>query len=626
MKLKLFMLLAAMMLGSVSAFAQSGNYIEPARGDVNGDGVVDAADIASVIYLMKEGGGAVTLGRYFYFGTSQPTAENYRTLPGIIDTYSTIAEAVGASATVTFGDTLYMLCPTFWMNGEKVAIELNSGNTIIFFDEGDNQTVSGHTIYRTHAVNSSSTATLITNGVCNNGDEVDEIYNEFPFPETFLPAKVYGVIGETMQLFCRGIVRAINPYRCYNDFKCAQGKIYERYLEITPALVNGTIPTDLTIKHKLIDDQFNESDEITSSLVLTDRPSASPSSNLNVLCIGASTTSGGQWPSELKRRLTGTRDTGTPAADGLTNITFVGRKALAAASGKRPVDVKVEATGGWRWYTFYTPQDALRFLVSGVTSVDIGTNYTYLNENGDTVVITVAEVNITGDSGNIRFTYNPNYSVRGVPAAASGTLTKKGSSSGDTSIAYSSYEAETYCPFYDEQNGVPDFANYADTYCNGQIDVAIFYMGSVNEGIVGNSDLTKVLKRMKTLLDALHTDFPNCKVIIGCGSGFSTKYGLEYNYNANSRLKSWPYEYGQFRYVKAVEEFIKGDGYKDWCYLADTKAEVDSENVFPTSEKTVNTRMSETEVIGTNGAHPTLAGYRMIADCFYRCFVNVVLH
>ena len=447
------------------------------------------------------------------------------------------------------------------------------------------------------------------------------------FPDTYLPAKVYGVIGNTLQIFRRSVVVSNDPYRNYLDFVCGQGKVYERYLEITPEKVGGEVPTGLTVKHRLIDDKFNKSEEVTSELVLADRPSGPPASNINVLCIGASTTASGQWPSELKRRLTGTRGNGTPAADGLRNITFVGRKELAAANGVRPVAVNVEATGGWRWKSFYTPQAAVRFTVSGVTSVDVGTVYSYTNGNGQLVKVSVAEVNITSGSGNIRFIYSYDTVGRGLPATASGTLTRVSTSGGDATIAYSGAEEETYCPFYDEQNEVPDFAHYASLYCNNQIDVLIAYMGNVNEGITGDSTDAQIATRiseMKTLLDAFHTDFPNGKVIIGIAALANPWYGYEYNYSAASPFKTWSMRYGLYRYAKAIEAFLQGDDYKDWCYLANTHTEVDSENGYPTSTKSVNARSSKTEEIGTNGAHPTLEGYQMIADSFYRCFANVV--
>lgn len=161
MKQKILMLLAVVLLGSASAFAQSGN-IEPARGDVNGDGVVDVADIAAVIKIIKDGGGTVTVGGYFYLGTTQPTAENYKTLPGVVSTYTSIDEAIGATATMEAGDVLYMLCPTAWMQGKSVQIELTSGETVDFLEEKNNVTVSGYTIYKTYVLNTPSTATLKT--------------------------------------------------------------------------------------------------------------------------------------------------------------------------------------------------------------------------------------------------------------------------------------------------------------------------------------------------------------------------------------------------------------------------------------------------------------------------------
>ena len=68
---KLF-LMAAMLLAGVCAFAQDNN---PIKGDVNGDGKVDRADINAVIGMMKsnlmlEYGKTV---HYWYVGTIPPT-------------------------------------------------------------------------------------------------------------------------------------------------------------------------------------------------------------------------------------------------------------------------------------------------------------------------------------------------------------------------------------------------------------------------------------------------------------------------------------------------------------------------------------------------------------------------
>ena len=68
---KLFMLLAAVLLSSASAFAQSGNN-EPLKGDVNEDGVVDVADIAAVIAIIKNNA-ALQTTYYWYVGATAPS-------------------------------------------------------------------------------------------------------------------------------------------------------------------------------------------------------------------------------------------------------------------------------------------------------------------------------------------------------------------------------------------------------------------------------------------------------------------------------------------------------------------------------------------------------------------------
>ena len=78
MKQKLLMMLAALMLMGTSAMAQS----ETLKGDVNGDGAVDVADIVAEVKIMKDNGD-INTKYYFYIGQTEPTAENYTTLESI---------------------------------------------------------------------------------------------------------------------------------------------------------------------------------------------------------------------------------------------------------------------------------------------------------------------------------------------------------------------------------------------------------------------------------------------------------------------------------------------------------------------------------------------------------------
>ena len=74
-----FMLLAAMLLSSISAFAQSGNS-EPLKGDLNGDGKVDMADVTVLIDIILGRSGTEPVNPpeeptyYWYVGPTTPTA------------------------------------------------------------------------------------------------------------------------------------------------------------------------------------------------------------------------------------------------------------------------------------------------------------------------------------------------------------------------------------------------------------------------------------------------------------------------------------------------------------------------------------------------------------------------
>ena len=146
------MTLAAMLL-SLGAFAQSGATL---KGDVNGDGKVDVEDVTSVVDIILSG---ETYG-YFYFGTREPTADNFTSLPGAVASYTSIGEAVGATVSIAEGETLYMLCPAAWMKGKHVDVEDGEGNSYDFVEDTDAGSISGYVIYKTQAFNEATDAIL----------------------------------------------------------------------------------------------------------------------------------------------------------------------------------------------------------------------------------------------------------------------------------------------------------------------------------------------------------------------------------------------------------------------------------------------------------------------------------
>ena len=101
-----FVFAAMMLLVSSSAMAQS----ETLKGDVNADGVVDVADIAAIIKIMQEAGGAVEATKYYWYaGWTEPTAENIATI--VNEKYpnangSTTMNSAGKTSTTLAGTEL----------------------------------------------------------------------------------------------------------------------------------------------------------------------------------------------------------------------------------------------------------------------------------------------------------------------------------------------------------------------------------------------------------------------------------------------------------------------------------------------------------------------------------------
>lgn len=151
--MKRILFFMATLLLSAGAFAQNVNSNTRVYGDVNGDGVVNINDVVAVVNI-------ILTPEYFYLGTTQPTANNYKSLLGVETSYTSIENAVGTVVPIAAGETLYMMCPVSWMDGKGVELEDISGNTINFMEEIDESTISGYVIYKTQVLNDVTELTL----------------------------------------------------------------------------------------------------------------------------------------------------------------------------------------------------------------------------------------------------------------------------------------------------------------------------------------------------------------------------------------------------------------------------------------------------------------------------------
>lgn len=158
----------------------------------------------------------------------------------------------------------------------------------------------------------------------NEGDKgiLDKLQGEV---EVVLPKDIYIPQGKVSQLFFRGFVKAVSPYKYDIKVMCDKGKTFPRYYEFDGNIPEGDYPIMVQVRN----DNLNVLGEAKSVVHVVDIDKA-PSAN--VLCCGASATATGYWAAELNRLM--------------PTLNFVGAKQGTDE------EVRLEATGGWSWSNF----------------------------------------------------------------------------------------------------------------------------------------------------------------------------------------------------------------------------------------------------------------------------------
>lgn len=131
MKQKLLMMLAALMLMGTSAMAQS----ETLKGDVNGDGMVDVADIAAVIAIMAKNAEGETTKYYWYinndpeilFGDPVGEVVDYSKASQVSSFADLQYASDGTQITMknTGRNSVFILCPAEWVNNWSIYNQVN---------------------------------------------------------------------------------------------------------------------------------------------------------------------------------------------------------------------------------------------------------------------------------------------------------------------------------------------------------------------------------------------------------------------------------------------------------------------------------------------------------------------
>ena len=418
-----------------------------------------------------------------------------------------------------------------------------------------------------------------------------------------LPRKYDLVVGDTFQLFYRGVIEAPNPYVYSIVSICEKGRNFPRYFEYEP-----TEPGQHKLTIKVYDAQRNLLGEAETLLnVVTPKE---PKKTTNILCIGDSLTGGG-WTYEAYRRVT--QADGAPEGLGFADaIRFVGTQ----TSPKYP-GIATEGRSGGCWDGFLYSQPGALQIECPNTRPAADQGSIWQDVNGNLWQLT-----------NLKIDYPKfnRYNNTDAPYPEHGPLTHYSGAQDTTPFEFTNTEiCGGGSPFMNPQTGKADIAYYCRNNGIDQIDAVYIFLG--NNGLmtaeansVPRKEYSKlVVNKGKKLVACLKEAFPDVKVKIMGLPHWAVNGGMGMSYGASLPLTD---HYEIYCYhmelSRAYQEWCLEDDYKDFMEFINIAGQFDCEYNFPRKEKPVNTRSTVMEWIDGNGCHPSPEGYKQIGDAVYR--------
>ena len=426
-------------------------------------------------------------------------------------------------------------------------------------------------------------------------------------PRVILPDAFHAVVGDTLQLFYRGIVEHPYPYLYNIEVRCDIGKNTPRYYEVTPEA--GHVGTH-TLRVK-VRDQLDNILATATTVLKVHAVGSSPELTKNILCVGDSLTSSGTWCREALRRLT--EADGTPAGLELSNIRFIGTKKNGACG--------YEGYGGWTWASYLSAPTATKLGMWVYCSHDkTSTDQHSLWEDASGNIWSMETI----EAARIKFTRYQDHTAP-MPIGA-GTLHHYQNATHTADINYDETVYAEGNPFWDSDEGQVNFRTYCERNGFDRVDymVTLLSWNGMAASHYSSSDtmIATHVNNAKRLIRILHEQYPNAKVKMLGIQLPSVNGGTGHSYGANSQYSNW---YGLVRAVMnmnlAYQAMANEEEFSSYVEFIDISAQFDSEYNMPRTSKAVNTRSSATEQVGTNGVHPATEGYYQIGDAVFRALV-----
>lgn len=427
----------------------------------------------------------------------------------------------------------------------------------------------------------------------NKSKEEIENINTIVIPDMVLPSVIPCIMGTPLNLYYRNLFRQSGDrMKCF--LAKGKGNSYPRAYHYEP--------TSSQLQFELV---FNYSDDLyisgKKSYSTQVKPVTVNGKPLNILIVGDSFTFMSYWQKGLYALL---KSGGyTPTFIGRTGFT-VDEMAECRSGAQMKHYTRDTAKGGTVKVVPSTPLTGK--ISSGALYSDGVNSYKYW---------------VYAHNANLVEFGTFDGTVADLPDTGTFTLV---SGTGPATIPYSSIiEYGCVNPFYNIDTRKLDFTQYASKWTNGKVpDVCIlqFMLNDVkpwsNETAVEAS-----ITEYKAFINALHSDYPNCKVVISI-----EPMGAVYNGGASNYLQDDTNggKYSQMIFAKRIiEEFDKNTSYGEYVWISASYAQVDCENGYELGEKVLSSRLPNVkDNYGVSSIHCSEDGMYMISDAVYPCVVD----
>ena len=448
-------------------------------------------------------------------------------------------------------------------------------------------------------------ASASTGEVLNDNEQLKRNSNSIdpsilnPEAKIFIPSIIYASEGIETNIYFDNVIFSNLPNDLLAiDITCPKGRQYDKFWRISPQAADtgkNEFKIEVSFAGKIIASK-------TSELIITGKNKGAGSS-IKVLCIGDSTTAGGQYISIIN---TDYQTMASPA------MTFLGSR------GSTPN--KHEGRGGWKFsqYAGDGGQSTWQLSLSGVTeSPGIGSVYS----DGKSE-FTVSEIYLTARTGYIAIRRSKGNDT----PSAGGTLTKI-SGNGDTLIPYTNSVMTAANPLWNLKTQRLDFKKYLDDrgYTMTADDLITVHLG-INDVFLDVSD--SKLESIKADFDKMLIEFRAVIPRINIGLCITippsiSQDAFAVNYASGQTLRRYIENY------KKLVEFLLSnydtpEMRNSSLYCIGFNHCIDRTNNFQKTTMKANAR--STQIIETwgNGVHPDNTGYYQMGDVLYTFIKSLV--